>query len=168
MSGALWTIGYEKAAWADFLAALRAAGVARVLDVRTSPVHRRIAAASEFVAAGYEVHLNFSPVVVYDGWLDDWRALFRDVDDALSPAAKAQLAGEVIFLTLNEALHLVNLGWHPKAESLLWTPENQEGKESEQGQRNVRYRTGTKGRYVRELTGLIGRELPYCRVRYAF
>ena len=142
--------------------------VARVLDVRTSPVRKRIAAVSDFVAAGYEVHLNFSPVVVYDGWLDDWRALLRDVDDALSPAAKAQLACEVIFLTHNEALHLVNLGWHPKAESLLWTPGNQEAKESEQGQRNVRYRTGTKGRYVRELTRVLGEELPYCRVRYAF
>ncbi len=142
--------------------------VARVLDVRTSPVARRIAAVSDFVAAGYEVHLNFSPVVVYDGWLDDWRALLRDVDDALTPAAKAQLACEVIFLTHNEALHLVNLGWHPAAESLLWTPENQEAKESEQGQRNVRYRAGTKGRYVRALTALLAEELPYCRVRYAF
>ncbi len=142
--------------------------VARVLDVRTSPVPRRLAAASDFVAAGYEVHLNFSPVVVYDGWLDDWRALLRDVDDALSPAAKAQLACEVIFLTHNEALHLVNLGWHPAAEALLWTPDNQEAKESEQGQRNVRYRTGTKGRYVRALGELLGTELPYCRVRYAF
>ncbi|HEY0779945.1 MAG TPA: spore photoproduct lyase family protein [Gemmatirosa sp.] len=142
--------------------------VARVLDVRTSPVRRRIAAVSDFVAAGYEVHLNFSPVVVYDGWLDDWRALFRDVADALSPAARAQLACEVIFLTHNEALHLVNLGWHPAAEALLWTPANQEAKESEQGQRNVRYRAGTKGRYVRALVDLLGEELPYCRVRYAF
>ena len=142
--------------------------VARVLAVRPSPLRRRLAAVDEFVRAGYEVHLNFSPVVVYDGWLDDWRALFRDVDAALSPAARAQLACEVIFLTHNEALHLVNLGWHPRAEALLWTPGNQEAKESEQGQRNVRYRTGTKGRYVRELTALLGRELPYCRVRYAF
>ena len=142
--------------------------VARVLDVRTSPVPRRIAAVGEFVAAGYEVHLNFSPVVVYDGWLDDWRALFREIDDVLPAAAKAQLACEIIFLTHNEALHLVNLGWHPAAEALLWTPETQEAKESEQGQRNVRYRTGAKGRHVRALTALLGTELPSCRVRYAF
>ena len=142
--------------------------VARVLDVRTSPIRKRIAAVDDFVRAGYEVHVNFSPVVVYDGWLDDWRALLRDVDAALSPAAKAQLACEVIFLTHNEALHLVNLGWHPQVEALLWTPGNQEAKESEQGQRNVRYRTGTKGRYVRELTRVLGEEMPYCRVRYAF
>lgn len=142
--------------------------VARVLDVRTSPIAQRIAAVSDFVAAGYEVHLNFSPVVVYDGWLDDYRQLLRDVDDALSPAARAQLACEVIFLTHNEALHLVNLGWHPAAEALLWTPGTQEAKVSEQGQRNVRYRAGTKGRLVRAFTALVGEQLPYCRVRYAF
>jgi hypothetical protein len=90
------------------------------------------------------------------------------VDDALSPAAKAQLACEVIFLTHNEALHLVNLGWHPAAEALLWTPETQEAKASEQGQQNVRYRAGYKGRQVRVFTALLAEELPYCRVRYAF
>ena len=141
---------------------------ARVLDVRTSPVGRRIRAVNDFVAAGYEVHLNFSPVVVYDGWRDDYRDLLREVDDVLTPAAKAQLACEVIFLTHNEALHLVNLGWHPAAEALLWTPETQEAKESEQGQRNVRYRAGMKGRLVRDFTAQIAAELPYCRVRYAF
>lgn len=161
-------LGYDPQGRTRVRFSLMPARVARVLDVRTSPIRKRIAAVDDFVRAGYEVHLNLSPVVVYDGWLDDWRALLRDVDAALSPAAKAQLACEVIFLTHNEALHLVNLGWHPKAESLLWTPDNQEAKESEQGQRNVRYRTGTKGKYVRQLTALVAEELPYCRVRYAF
>lgn len=147
---------------------LMPARVARVVDVRTTPVARRIRAIDDFVAAGYEVHLNFSPVIAYEGWLDDWRALLREVDDVLGARAKAQLAAEVIFLTHNEALHLVNLGWHPAAERLLWTPESQEAKVSEQGGRNVRYRAGFKGRFVRELTELIAEELPYCRVRYAF
>jgi hypothetical protein len=48
----------------------------------------------------------------------------------------------------------VNLGWHPAAEALLWTPEWQEAKTSEQGGDNVRYRAGLKGRLVRELTAL--------------
>ncbi|MCU0626675.1 MAG: spore photoproduct lyase family protein, partial [Gemmatimonadaceae bacterium] len=124
---------------------LMPARVARVVDVRTSPMAERIAAVNDFVAAGWEVHLNFSPVIAYDGWLDDWRALLREVDDVLSPAAKAQLACEVIFLTHNAALHEVNLGWHPGAERLLWTPEWQERKRSETGGDNVRYRTGLKG-----------------------
>ncbi|MEV6492624.1 spore photoproduct lyase family protein [Actinoplanes sp. NPDC051633] len=48
---------------------------AKVLDIRTSPIAERIAAIDDFVAAGYEVHVNFSPVVVREGWLDDWAEL---------------------------------------------------------------------------------------------
>jgi spore photoproduct lyase family protein len=41
---------------------------ARVLDIRTSRVAERIAAVDDFVEAGYEVHLNLSPVVLREGW----------------------------------------------------------------------------------------------------
>ena len=52
MSGTLWTIGYEKAAWPDVLAALRGAGVARVLDVRDLPLSRRAGFSKRQLAAG--------------------------------------------------------------------------------------------------------------------
>ncbi len=87
---------------------------AKVTDIRTSPIAERIAAVNDFVDAGYEVHLNFSPVILTPTWESDWAELLRQVDDVLSPAAKAQLAAEVIFLTHNEPLHEVNLGWQPK------------------------------------------------------
>ncbi|MEU1722931.1 spore photoproduct lyase family protein [Nonomuraea sp. NPDC005692] len=140
----------------------------KLLDIRTSPVAERIDAINDFVAAGYEVHVNLSPVVVRDGWLADWAELLERLDDALSPEARAQLAAEVIFLTHNDRLHQVNLGWHPKAEEVLWRPELQQAKRSETGGWNVRYRNGHKGRYVAALTGLIAARLPYCRIRYAF
>lgn len=142
--------------------------IARVLDVRTSPIRERIAAINDFVEAGYEVHLNFSPVVIYEGWTADYTELLREVRDTLSERAKAQLAAEVIFLTHNAALHEVNLAWHPKAESLLWTPRWQEQKRSQYGGENVRYRHGFKGKAVARFTELLVRELPECRVRYAF
>ncbi len=41
--------------------------IAKVVDVRTSSITERIEAINDFVQAGYEVHLNFSPVIVYDG-----------------------------------------------------------------------------------------------------
>ncbi|HZI08453.1 MAG TPA: spore photoproduct lyase family protein [Archangium sp.] len=141
---------------------------ARLLDVRTSPLSERIAAIDDFVAAGYEVHLNFSPVVVTDGWQAEYDALFQQLDDTLGDKAKEQLAAEVIFLTHNERLHEVNLRWHPKAEELLWRPELQEAKVSQGGGVNVRYRTGYKGRLVEEFQQLLARRMPYCRVRYAF
>ncbi len=140
----------------------------RLLDVRTSRVAERIAAIDDFVEAGYEVHLNLSPVVVHDGWLEEWAELLDQVEAGTGPRAKAQLAAEVIMLTHEDRLHEVNLGWHPKAEELLWRPDLQEPKRSQGGRLTVRYRAGAKGRYVGQLTDLLARRLPSCRVRYAF
>jgi spore photoproduct lyase family protein len=141
---------------------------ARVLDVRTSRVAERIAAVDDFVAAGYEVHLNLSPVVLRDGWEDDWTALLQHLDDVLSAGTKAQAAAEVIFLTHNRNLHEVNLGWHPLAEDSLWRPELQQPKRSQNGQENVRYRNQIKREGVRALTALIEQHAPWLRIRYAF
>ena len=142
--------------------------VSRLVDVRTHPVEHRIAAIDPFVAAGYEVHVNLSPVIVHEGWLEDWDELLGELDAGTGPAAKAQMAAEVIFLTHNDRLHEVNLGWHPRAEELLWTPATQEPKRSQTGGWNVRYRRGYKGARVRELLALIERRTPWLRVRYAF
>jgi spore photoproduct lyase len=140
----------------------------KLLDIRTSPIAERLAAIDDFVSAGYEVHVNLSPVVVRDGWLEDWAALLDDLADATGPAFKAQAAAEVIFLTHNDRLHEVNLGWHPKAEEVLWRPELQQPKRSQTGGWNVRYRTGFKGQQVSALTELIAERTPWLRVRYAF
>ena len=141
---------------------------AKLLDVRTAPVSERIGFVNDLVAAGYETHLNFSPVVVREGFEAPWEALFAELDDRLSADAKAQLACEVIMLTHNAALHDVNLAWHPKAEALLWRPDLQEAKHSESGQANLRYRTGWKGQWLRRLLDRLRARMPYCRVRYAF
>jgi spore photoproduct lyase len=143
-------------------------GVSKQLDIRTSKIADRIAAIDDFVEAGYEVHLNFSPVVVHEGWLEEWAELFDQVDAGTNARTKAQLAAEVIFLTHNEGLHEVNLGWHPRGEELLWRPDLQQAKRSQSGQWNVRYKSPWKGTWVNRLTDLMAEKLPYCRVRYAF
>lgn len=140
----------------------------RLVDVRTSKVADRIAALDDFVDAGFEVHLNFSPVIVHENWRADWAELLDQISDGTNDRTKQQLAAEVIFLTHNESLHEVNLGWHPKGEDLLWRPDLQQLKRSQNGQWNVRYKTAWKGRWVQELTDLIAEKLPSCRVRYAF
>ncbi|MCK6079427.1 spore photoproduct lyase family protein [Microbacterium sp. EYE_5] len=141
---------------------------AKVTDIRTSPIAERIAAIDDFVAAGYEVHLNFSPIILTPTWVRDWSQLLQHLADVLTPATKAQLAAEVIFLTHNEQLHEVNLGWHPKAEELLWTPALQEAKVSQNGAVNVRYRAQAKAAHIETFRGLVARYLPECRIRYAF
>jgi DNA repair photolyase len=147
---------------------LMPADVARVVDVRTSPVPERIAAINQFVEAGYEVNVNFAPVIYTETWREDYAALFAELDATLSPRAKAQLVAEVIFLTHNEQAHELNLRWHPQAEELLWRPELQEPKISGTGGENVRYRRGFKGGLVHEFRALLAEHMPYCGVRYAF
>jgi spore photoproduct lyase len=142
--------------------------VAQVVDVRTSPVDERIAAINDFVDAGYEVHINLSPVIVYDGWETDYVELFKNLDDTLSSAAKEQLKAEIIFLTHNAALHEVNLRWHPIAEDWLWRPELQQKKLSQNGMWNLRYKVHEKRRYLDLFLGALKRTLPGCEVRYAF
>ncbi len=161
-------LDYDPAGRTRVRLSLMPAATATKVDLRTSRMADRIAFIDPLVEAGYEVHVNFSPVIVHDGWLDRWRELLRQLGDGIGDAAKAQLKAEVIFLTHNEALHEVNMGWHPTGEQLLWRPDLQQPKRSQSGGVNVRYRTGTKGRFVRELTTLMAEETPWCEVRYAF
>lgn len=147
---------------------LMPASMSRRLDLRTSRIDERIAAIDDFVEAGYEVHLNLSPVVVHEDWKAEWGELLQQVADGVGERARAQLACEIIFLTHNAGLHEVNLGWHPRGEDLLWRPDLQERKVSHSGQENVRYRARWKARWVQELVDMVGTHLPTCRVRYAF
>ncbi|MFF3160299.1 spore photoproduct lyase family protein [Streptomyces sp. NPDC003273] len=140
----------------------------RLLDVRTSPVAERIAAAADFLDAGYEVHFNLSPVVLRPGWQQAWTELLRQLDDVLPERVRRQAAAEVIMLTHNRELHEVNLGWHPRAEDVLWQPGIQQGKRSENGALNVRYDHVVKARAVEELRGLVAQHAPWLRIRYAF
>jgi spore photoproduct lyase family protein len=141
---------------------------AKLLDIRTSSIPERIAAVDDFVAAGYEVHLNFSPIVIRDGWEQDWGELLVRLDDEQGPAFKAQAAAEIIMLTHNRDLHEVNLGWHPRAEDVLWRPELQQAKRSQTGMWNVRYRNDVKREGVSAVQDLIAAHAPWLRVRYAF
>src|SRR3954447_25578862 len=142
--------------------------VAKTVDVRTSSIPERIGSINDFYQAGYEVHLNLSPVIYYEGWKADYRDLFDELAQVLRPEVKAQLGAEIIFLTHNEKLHHINLGWHPKGEELLWKPELQEIKYSQMGGRNLRYKRGFKADLVTEFTELLTERLPECQIRYAF
>ncbi|MFE5208561.1 spore photoproduct lyase family protein [Streptomyces sp. NPDC056600] len=140
----------------------------RLLDIRTSPVADRVAAAADFLDAGYEVHFNLSPVVLRPGWQRDWAELLDHMDDVLPARVKEQAAAEIIMLTHNQQLHEVNLGWHPRAEDLLWQPAAQETKRSENGAVNVRYAREVKRDALLRLREIIAVHAPWLRVRYAF
>ncbi|MET9320551.1 spore photoproduct lyase family protein [Streptomyces sp. NPDC003038] len=140
----------------------------RLLDLRTSPVERRIAAAADFVEAGYEVHFNLSPVVIRPGWEQAWADLLTQMDDVLPQRVKDQAAAEVIMLTHNRDLHELNLAWHPRAEDTIWRPDLQQPKRSENGSWNVRYRNTPKAEAVATIRHLTATHAPWLRIRYAF
>ena len=143
--------------------------LSKLVDVRTSPVERRVAAINDFVEAGYEVNVNFGPVIFKDAWLEDYAELFGMLDAALSSEAKEQLAAEIIFLTHTRELHEVNLSWHPEGEKVLWRPDIQEHKTSQaSGERVLRYERNLKRDLVREFRALLSDKMPYCKIRYAF
>lgn len=138
------------------------------VDIRTSSISERIQAVNKFVEAGYEVHLNFSPVILTPGYLDQYKQLFKEIDDTLNKESKSQLKCEIIFLTHNEQLHAINMQWNPKGEELLWNPKIQEAKVSQTGGNNLRYQWQLKSRQLNLFLNLLKECLPYCTVRYAF
>ncbi|MGI4751567.1 MAG: spore photoproduct lyase family protein [Janthinobacterium lividum] len=154
---------------------LMPAEISKLVDVRTDSIEKRIQSINDFYAAGYEVHVNFSPVIVYDrirnsnrDWREDYRELFRQLNEAVRPEVKAQMQCEVIFLTHNEAQHITNLGINPKAEELLWLPEFQETKRSDFGGINIRYQHQLKRRMIDTFVNMLTEEIPWCGIRYIF
>jgi spore photoproduct lyase len=141
-----------------------------ILEPNTSSISERLSAIRSFLNAGYEVHLNFSPVIVYDNWLEDYAELFK----AIEKVAKENnwdndnVKAEVIFLTHNNEKHLRNLEDNLPGEELLWTPEIQEDKISQYGGKNVRYKSGFKAEKIKEFVELHNSILPWNTIRYVF
>lgn len=142
--------------------------IAKLVDVRCSPIKQRAQAIDDFCKAGYEVHLNFSPVIAYSGWEQDYIDLMYTLDFYLSRKTKKQIKAEVIFLTHNKDLHELNNVWHPKAEKLLWTPENQEAKTSIYGGKNLRYAWKFKNKLIDNFKQIAKTTMPYMELRYIF
>lgn len=136
------------------------------LEPNTSKIINRIKAINDFIEAGYDVHINFSPVIVTKGWLDQYENLFHIVDDYVS--YKDKVKAEVIFLTHNEGKHNYNLLNKLPGEELLWNPAIQEDKVSQYGGKNIRYKHDLKAQYIKEWTELHDKIIKWNQIRYCF
>ena len=139
-----------------------------ILEPNTSTIEERINAINEFKAAGYDVHLNFSPVVVYDGWENDYIELFKQVNSSVKEKYKPEVLAEVIFLTHNVKKHEYNLANNLPGEDLLWTPEIQESKTSQYGGENIRYKAYVKSGMISTFKKLHNEIIPWNTIRYIF
>lgn len=136
------------------------------LEPNTSLILDRIKAIDTFIAAGYDVHINFSPVIVTEGWLTNYEYLFEQVDKHVINVDKVK--AEVIFLTHNQLKHDLNLKNSLKGENLLWNPAIQEDKISQYGGKNIRYKHDLKAQYIKEWTELHNKIIPWNTIRYIF
>lgn len=140
--------------------------MADIHEPNTSKIIDRIKAIDAFIDAGYNVHVNFSPVIVYDGWLEDYADLFIMLNNYVE--YKSEVLAEVIFLTHNKKKHIANLLRVIDSESTLWTPENQENKISEYGGTNIRYKHNLKRDYIKDFISLHTKIIPWNTIRYIF
>jgi spore photoproduct lyase len=135
-------------------------------EPNTSKILDRIKAVDAFIDAGYEVHLNFSPVIVYKGWRKDYKELFEMVNEYID--YKDEVLAEVIFLTHNKKKHLANLKNHAEAEKDLWIPEIQQNKISQYGGENLRYELSLKKKFIEQFTAIHDSIIPWNKIRYIF
>jgi spore photoproduct lyase len=143
---------------------------AALLELDTSTIRAKLVSIPQLIARGYEVHLNFSPVIVTDGWLDEYRNLFKIINiyHNVVEWAKSSVKAEVIFLTHNLGKHVYNELEKLPGESLLWKPEIQESKTSQYGGENIRYRHDLKAEYIKQFTELHAEMIPWNKIRYIF
>lgn len=140
--------------------------ISSILEPNTPDIIDRIKAINTFRKAGYDVHINYSPVVYYKGWLQDYIDLFTLVDEIVDD--KENVLAEVIFLTHNISKHIYNLENHKKAEELLWKPSVQETKTSNYGGKNIRYQKDFKSNLINDFEYYHYRIVPWNTIRYIF
>ena len=140
-----------------------------LVDMRTSRIEERIAAVNDFVAAGYEVHLNFSPVIVYEGWQEDYRGVVRAGGRRAGPGRQGATRLRSHF---PDAQRRAPRGEHALASqgrrrALAARPPGGQNQQHRRRERPLPPRLqgpaggGISRRWPR-------RHLPYCPIRYAF
>lgn len=139
-----------------------------ILEPNTSKIIDRIRAVNDFIEAGYDVHINFSPVIVDEDWLYQYRMLFEGVDALVDRKYKDKVKCEVIFLTHNKKKHDYNIANNIPGENLLWNPEIQEDKVSQCGGLNLRYKVKYKTKWINQFKELHNEVIPWNTIRYIF
>ena len=140
------------------------------LEPNTSTIIERLLAVPLFLNAGYDVHLNFSPVIVHDNWLHHYEGLFKHVASMAKTYGwdLTRVKAEVIFLTHNEDKHWYNVANKLPGEEFLYVPKIQETKTSQYGGTNLRYEHKRKSDYIKQFRELHDRIIPWNTIRYIF
>ena len=139
----------------------------QILEQNTSKITDRLTAINKLVDAGFEVHINLSPIVVTDEFQKEYEQLLHLVNDTISVRAKAQMAYEIIFLTHSEKMFEPISQCVPKAHNMMvngplklvpkWNKPNV-----------LSYSRQDKNYLKSIMNNLINKITPYSRIRYMF
>lgn len=130
-----------------------------VLEPNTDKIIDRIAEIPK-LQESLEVHINYSPIIYEEGWLDEYRKLFQEVS-----SKGVVTKSECIFLTHN---HLQNARNSEEVRQLLWKPDIQEAKNSNYAEGNIRYKWKLKAEMIKEFKKLYEEFFDVSSIRYIF
>ncbi len=131
--------------------------ISDILEPNTDRISERVAMIPT-LQQKMEVHINFSPIVYYQGWLEDYEDLFKQLQGI-------DFKSECIFVTYNEIQKERN---SPVVNNLLWQPSLQEHKNSQYAADNIRYKLGLKTKLINDFTNLYTKYFPLETIRYIF
>lgn len=132
---------------------------ADVLEPNTDSIADRIAMIPK-LQEKIEVHINFSPIIYEEGWLDEYEKLFQNL-----AYLGINLACECIFLTYNNTSYK---NASDAVNSICWKPEIQESKNSEYAADNIRYQYQLKAKMISEFKLLYSKYFDLKNIRYIF
>ena len=126
-----------------------------ILEPKMQKITRRIGDVNRLKGLGWQVHLNYSPLVFYPGWKEEYNSLFEEVK-----ANAGTNKCEVIALT-NHRNQMAKAT--PEAQELMrrsYEVKNKSGV--------MRYPLQHKGRLLREFKEIYSKYFPLNTIRYIF
>ena len=126
-----------------------------ILEPKMQKITKRIEDVDRLKDLGWQVHLNYSPLVFYPGWKEEYNSLFEEVK-AIAGTNKC----EVIALT-NHKNQMAKAS--PEAQELMrrsYEVKNKSGV--------MRYPLEHKGRLLREFKEIYSKYFPLNTIRYIF
>lgn len=131
--------------------------ISSILEPNTDSIADRIAMIP-VLQTKMEVHINFSPIVYYPTWLEDYEELFQQLKGL-------EFKSECIFMTYNKMQAERN---NSEVNYYLWQPLIQEAKDSEYAADNIRYERHFKQKLINDFQVLYSKYFPLESIRYIF
>lgn len=130
-----------------------------ILEPNTDLIEDRINCIPE-LQKHLEVHINFSPIVYEEGWLEEYENLFKDLKEK-----NIDVPCECIFLTYNNTSYINN---SEEVNNLCWKPDMQEAKNSQYADNNIRYKYQIKAKMIQDFKNLYSKYFNINNIRYIF